>query len=228
MRSKEVPLSDFQIGTIPEDHNRGWTVLIDGEPTQVGKLEIVHEKLGVLTYGLRPEGWDGWAFAETGGGGSITIPYCKTTEGELLVGFILENRSNMGGKRWCAIGGFKEPGETPLEAAVREAFEEAGVDFGANMIRLEGMPGLPGNANRLFFIANPDEDEGVHAYGLEVPVSLLQKSEDGYRFREGKIGAALMPKGDRGVLFMPWRDAVQKSADCLAGFAVARLVAVIN
>lgn len=219
-------MSDFEISSIPKDRVCGWTVLIDGEPTQVGKLELRNPRVGVLTYGMRPEGYDGWAFAENGGGGSITIPYCKSPSGDLLVGAILEDRKNMGGKRWCAIGGFKDPGETPLEAAVREAFEEAGVDFTANMRRLEGQPG---NFNRLFSVSDPEADQGVHAFAVEVPYTLLEPHLDGLGFRADvapEQRKALLSKGDGHVRFVPWQEAAMRTADVLFSHGLLQLLAM--
>lgn len=96
----------FEMSQIPKDKVRGWSVLVDGEGVQAGKVEI-SSKFGTLTYGLRPEGYDGWAFREQGGGGAVTVPYAHTPEGELLIGLLLEKRANMGDEPvWCAIGGF--------------------------------------------------------------------------------------------------------------------------
>lgn len=217
---------NFEISTIPEDRECGWTVLIDGEPTRVGKLEIVHEQYGTLSYGMRPEGYDGWAFAENGGGGSISIPFARSPEGELLVGFILEPRLNMGGKRWCAIGGFKEPGESPLSAAIRESFEEVGYDFSDRIVQLEG---APGNFNRLFSVSDPKQDQGVHAFGAKIPFALLEKYEDGYGFRQdvsSEDRKALLAKGDGHVRFVPWKKAALQCADVLFSHALAQLLAM--
>ena len=58
----------MMMNQIPQEHVRDWSVLVDGKEKRVGIIEI-DSKFGKLTYGLRPEGYDGWVFREQGGGG---------------------------------------------------------------------------------------------------------------------------------------------------------------
>lgn len=219
---------DFEIKDIPEGHKCGWSVMVDGEQVDVRKVEIT-SRYGILTYGMRPEGYDGWAFAEPGGGGAITIPLSMMPNGELLVGMILEDRPNMGGKRWCAIGGFKEPGESALSTAVREAFEETGYNIG--MSEVQQLEGQPGNFNRLFSVSDPENDEGVHAFVSFLPFNLLTEFEDGYGFREdvgGEDRKVLLSKGDGHVRFMPWRKAALACSDVLFSHGLMQVLAAAD
>ena len=124
----------FEVGPIPPDVNTGWNVTIGKD----GTVKI-SSKFGTLYYGFRPEGYDGWVFAENNGGGAVTLPYTYDENGNLLIGLILENRANMGGEVLCVIGGFVDPQETHYQAQVRESQEEAGVDT-ALARELEGLP----------------------------------------------------------------------------------------
>lgn len=213
---------DFEVKPIPDGAKRGWTVRVNGEERQdVHSLELTHAQFGRLAFGLRPEGYDGWVFVETGGGGSVTLPWARTPKGEVLIGLRRESRKNMGGDRWCVIGGFKEPGESHREAQVREAQEESGLDA----TKAGELPGLPTNANRAFFVANPDAEEGVHAFDLQVPFSWLELAEpehEVYTLLAG-VEQANLPKPEQ-IRFFPWRMAVQVTADGLARAAIAQLL----
>lgn len=215
---------------IPEGFRwRSWVVRIDGQEYWADLVEI-KSRYGTLTYGVRPEGYDGWAFAQEGGGGSVTIPYTRTPGGTLLVGLIFEDRPNLGGKQWCAIGGFKDPGETHADAGLREFFEEVGVDPNEFAPRpLAGMPAVP---DRLFWQADPDEGEGNHFYAVRIPFELLQQYTDGnYGFSENvplEARKTIIAKGEGCVRFMPVNTAIQKTPDCIAGMGIARLLADIT
>lgn len=211
----------FEMGQIPDDKGRGWTVLVDGEERKVSNIEI-SSKFGTLTYGLRPEGYDGWAFREQGGGGAVTVPYAHTPDGELLVGLLLEKRANMGDQPvWCAIGGFVDPGETHKQAQAREAGEESGL----NTAKAEELAGMATNANRAFFVADAKAGEGVHAYGLALPYGWLEEDGESFRLKD----AALLPgfKKVSDVRLFRWRDAIGRSPDALARSAISQLLATV-
>lgn len=210
----------FEMGQIPGNTERGWTVHIDDKRWKVGRIEI-ESRFGVLTYGLRPEGYDIWTFREEGGGGAVTLPYARTPEGELLVGLLLEKRANMGDQPvWCVIGGFVDPGETHAQAQARETGEETGL----NTARAEELAGMATNANRAFFVADASAGEGVRAYGLELPFDWLEVDGENFKLKD----AALLPsfKKASDVGFFPWRDAIARSPDALARSAIAQLLAV--
>jgi len=220
-KHKEGDAMAFEIVAIPEDKGRGWTVLINGKEQQVGKIEIT-SKFGTLSYGLRPEGFDGWAFREEGGGGAVTVPYARTPDGELLLGLVREKRANMGAEPvWCVIGGFIDPGESHEEAQTRETAEETGLDA----TRAEELTGLPANANRAFFVADAFGNEGVHAYGLELPFDQLEEDGESWQLKNAALLAGFKKVDE--VRFFPWKDAIKRSPDALARSAIAQLLAAV-
>lgn len=216
----------FEMREIPEGKVRGWRTFVDGEERPVSTIQLV-SKFGTLTYGLRPEGYDGWVFREEGGGGAVTLPFTRTPKGELLVGLLLEKRANMGDKPvWCAIGGFVDPGETHKEAQAREAAEESGLDAVKAMI----LAGVPANSNRGFFVADASVDEGVHAYGMEIPFQWLdwldeKEEDDGGSFRLKDAALLAGHKKADEVRFFTWRVAIVRTPDALARSAIAQLLA---
>lgn len=212
----------FEIGEIPSGKKRGWTVFIDGVEQDV-KLIKISSKFGALTYGLRPEGYDGWAFCEQGRGGAITLPYTFTSSGDLLVGLVAEQRPNMGDVPvYCAIGGFVEPCESHQTAQAREVAEEAGLDS-AQAKELEG---VPSNSNRAFFVADALAQEGVHAFGLRLPFERFKK-DTGESWK--LMSATFLPgfKKADDIRFFPWKVAVHTSPDALARAAIAQLIAEV-
>lgn len=211
----------FEVQEIPAGHPRGWTVLVDGNETSVKKIELVHSKIGSFTYGLRPEGYDGPSVRLLGGGGSVTLPYARSPEGHLLVGLLLENRPNLGGPTLCAMGGFKDPNETHEQAQRREAGEESGLDT-ARAMPLEGLPTV---ADRLFWVADASKDEGVHAYGLEIPFGWLQS--DGENYRIAHATTTVGPKKAENLRFYHWKTAVQRTPCSYARSAIAQLLAML-
>ena len=218
---QEEAMAAFEMGQIPKDKGRGWTVLIDGEEQKTGKVEI-SSKFGTLIYGLRPEGYDGWAFREQGGGGAVTVPYARTSDGELLVGLLLEKRANMGDEPvWCAIGGFVDPGESHDTAQTREAAEESGLDAA----KAEELAGMATNANRAFFVADASVGEGVRGYGLSIPFDWLEADGESFKLKDAALIAGFKKADD--MRLFPWRAAIGRSPDALARSAIAQLIAAV-
>ena len=206
------------LSEIPADKKPGWTVTINGERTNANKVEI-ESRFGRLEYGQHPGGgYDTWTFTEAGHGGAITVPYALADDGTLLVGLIEEDRPNMGGKRWCAIGGFRNPFESAVAAEQRERHEEADV-----LARLEAQRlGVRINCNRAFFVADPKEDQGIQAARLEVPFRQLQAT--------AVPGARAELRGPKStVVFFAWTDAVLRtSGDGIALAGIAQLAAYLE
>jgi len=211
----------FEMNQIPEDKRRGWTVLVDGEERKVGLVEI-RSKFGTLMYGMRPEGYDGWAFREQSGGGAVTVPYTRTPEGEILVGLLLEQRANMGDKPvWCTIGGFVNPGELHQQAQARETAEEIGLD----VAKAKELAGMATNANRAFFVADANAGEGVRAYSLSLPFGWLEADGESFKLKDAALLSGFKKAGE--LRLFPWRNAVGLSADALARSAIAQLLATV-
>lgn len=213
----------FEMVPIPSGKTPGWKLKIDGVEAAASFIEL-ESKFGKLVYGLRPEGYDSWVFCEPGGGGAVTLPFSYDRDGRLLVGLLPETRLNMGpGMQLCIVGGFKEPNESHAQAQGREADEEAGIGH-LESIKLEG---LPYNSNRLMFVADVSQNEGVHAWAIRVPFSwLVSNGDQSYSLamiageNADRLGKA------KNVVFFPWRVATKKTADALAHAAILQLLAM--
>ena len=57
--------------------------------------------------------------------------------------YALFRRSRMTGGYWQGIAGGGEGEETPLDAARRESFEEAGISMGSHYVKLDAMAMIP-------------------------------------------------------------------------------------
>ena len=212
----------FEMQDIPEGMNTGWTIEIDGKKTEVRRIRLT-SKWGEWNYGLRPEGYGSWAYREANGGGVITIPWVRTKEGDILIGLIAENRPNIDEKPvWCAIGGHVNAGESAAQAEAREREEEAAIE---KSIKAKPIAGLPINPNRLFFITGPFKNDGVKAFGLELPFSLLEEDLHSacraWKLREQNLGL----KGESQLRFFLWRYAIAQTPDALALAGISQLLA---
>lgn len=228
-------MSDFDIVSIPDDEKLRWTVLIDGEEVKAD-LVVITSQFGTIKYGRRPEGYNGWALWEVGGGGAGSVPFARDEQGEIYVGVILEKRLNLGGEVLNYIGGYCDPGETHRETALRETLEETGVDLGEAAYEL---PGLPGAANRAYWVANAEEGEGIHTWTREVPFALLEPAEGVSYKPRLKLGEddeeldlaeawqALLPKNAAQVRFLPWREAAMQVPCMISRSEILKLIATL-
>ena len=166
-----------------------------------------------------PEGYDSWTFAMQDS--SVVLPYTKNPDGEVFIGLIKENRANLGGEYWCALGGFADPGESFKDAAVRETSEESGMDA-QTCVQL---PGCPVVEDRLLFVADPKTGEGCNVnYGFLIPCEELKQDADGnYRLINNPTSHK---KADQ-LVFFPWKEAVKVTPDGIALAAIAQLLTVV-
>jgi 8-oxo-dGTP pyrophosphatase MutT (NUDIX family) len=219
-------MSDFKMRPIPTDHNRGWggeVLLSDGTSiplSEVGNLRLA-SKFGELEYGLRPEGYDAWVFREPGG--VVTLPYSVMPHGDLYIGLISENRPNMNGRVWNAIGGFVEPEERHETANLRELEEETS-------IRTDSVQALDGgnfNCHRSFCVTDTTVSNGVSVYGLRIPNgALVPASLDKLEYmisHQSDIGSGKM----RDLTFFYWREAVKITPCGITRAAIAQLLASV-
>lgn len=102
----------------------------------------------------------------------VVIPYQRTEKGEFLYGCFLCN----GDVYWAAITGGVEAAETPLTAAMRETFEEAGITPDkAHFIELTACANTPAEwidptyQGQALLI--PESCFGVDATGLDIHLS---------------------------------------------------------
>ncbi len=221
----------LRIVAIPRDHPRAgiWETKVEFQPVDPDHPEVqprvsyfeAKSKYGLLRMGLGldPDGRVGWSWMETGGGGAAALVYARETGTSglngLWIGLLMEDRQNMGGMRPCAVGGFKRPGEKPDAASQREFLQETG----ARNIEVRKLPGVPLNGNRMYFEADPNDDEGMHTFSVEVPFDDLIPGLDG-TMEHG----FWRPKNSH-MVFFPWQMAAQQSADAFAVSMIARLLA---
>jgi len=143
------------------------------------------------------------------------MPWATTPNGDLLVGLLLEKRLNMGGDVLCVIGGFVKPDESHQKAAEREEEEEASIQSNDGPLA-----GVPINSNRLYFQANPQKDEGVHSYHVQVPFTDLTPAN---KHPNWYTHSRWQPKNGAELVFMPIEEAAQICPDALAYPAMLRI-----
>lgn len=208
---------------------RGWTFEVNGKKVpDVASIQLSNPNFGEWAYGLTRGGWDGWAFHEVGGGGSVVIPFV-VVKGELYIGLLRQERPNQGGEVWNVPRGFLKPGEGHFAAAKREFKEEAGLaDIKKRLLLLEGEPANPNSA---FFVTSKPT-EGVKFYAFEVleeevePITLIPLSTEAiYRLKKGMVKP--VSKQAEEILscrFHRWQR-VARLGDMFTLAALARLVA---
>lgn len=189
------------------DQNQ-WTLKINGETIGGVKfLKLYNPNFGEITYGKHPRGYDCWFFHENGGGGEITILYFKDNDGLLHISLLKENRVNMGGENYCAIGGFFDPTDVNKHSAVcRETEEETGLT-----VRLEELPGLVVNTNRAVFITNAKENKGLSCYCASIPIEDVEKDpldNNLYKFK-----SHLENPKSANIRFVPWNLLQEYTSD---------------
>jgi 8-oxo-dGTP pyrophosphatase MutT (NUDIX family) len=211
-----------------ETDAKEWKVTVDGEERKVRHLVLENPKLGILSFGCRPEGTVGWIWEEVSGGGAGIILYAILEE-KLFIGLIVEERRTIkGGQTENIPRGFSEPGATRHETAAREGKEELGLPDLEK--RLEVLRGEPANSNSAFF--DTSTGGGCCYYGLYILPSELQRVPEVsqsdppvYQFRE-ELFNPHSTAGERilGCNFFPW-DKAATVADTFSNAGTARLLA---
>ena len=193
---------------------KNWSLKIDGEDVIARHLEL-NSRWGKLSFGMRPEGFEGWAWE--GAGGVVTLPYVHE-DGQLLIGLLAEHRPNMSETAvYCVIGGFVDPGEDDRAAQARESMEEAEIDT----TRAFEMKGVPTLEDRMYFVGEYGK-VGNRAYALRFELTDLEEVGDHWELRKGASASGL--KKPQELHFFPWREAVRITADSLARSAIALLL----
>jgi 8-oxo-dGTP pyrophosphatase MutT (NUDIX family) len=213
---------------------RGWGIEINGE-TIDGPIEsarLVNNKMGVeVSYGQRPEGYDGMVIKEPGGGGSVTIPY-YLHDGQLYIGVVEEWRpTTTDGESRKILNvprGYLDPGETHFETAVRELGEEAG--YRPLQERIQELEGAPMNPNSAVFVTG--KDKGVRMFGVNVTASEVVPSTQAddptkreFRFNPDVVKPSTkMGEKISGSKFIHWTQAAGQ-VDMFTAAGVGRILA---
>lgn len=216
---------------------RGWTVSIDGSPLTPGFVEIHHPAFGTLAYGKHPldptqpdgPGYDSWAFAENGGGGSVIVPFARISE-HVYIGLLDQQRNLQGGRVLNVPRGFLETGKSHISSAIHELEEEVGGDFSwGSVFELYGKPANPNSA----FFDTRLSGEGVRFYGLRFYEADLRPIECGrFAFQPEAFSIITAEVRQRrllenirdGLIFVSWVEAAQQS-DMFTVAGVGRLMA---
>jgi hypothetical protein len=205
----------IRLPTEEEATRLGW-IAYDEEGRIIPARMIIlrNEAIGAtLGYGYRNDGYDGLAFRQRGGGGSVIMPYAIIA-GELFVGTVVQNRILQGGPVPNLPRGMLAAGETHFEGAAREGTEElaeAGVTASEIAIphALTGVGWNPDSA----FLATQNPGEGVHFFGMRIAEAALKRNDNGtfswgsgYKPLEGDRVAEGITK----CVFMPWQQFIHK------------------
>lgn len=224
----------YEVTPIPAEQQRGWTLTVDGEELTPTEFRLVNERFGAsLNFGLRQEGYDGFVIRERGG--SVTLPYTISPDGQILVGLIEEYRPTNGEPSTLnAPRGMANVGESRETTAMRELAEETGYDpashdVGSRAIKLTELA-RDVNANSTHFDISRPENEGTAFYALNVPAEHLElrHEDDGslyYAFTDRTKETAEDAATEKifGSRFIPLHQALQ-SKDMFTGYAVGQLL----
>ncbi len=188
--------------------HRDWILKINNEEIKnVVFMELSNPNFGKVIYGEHPKGYDCLFFHENGGGGEISILYFKDSDELLYISLLKENRVNMSGENYCAIGGFFDPTDKNKHSAVqRETEEETGLT-----VQLEELPGLVVNTNRAVFITNAKKNEGLSCYSAEIPIEDVEKDpldKNLYKFKPH-----LENSKSTNIRFVPWNLLQEYTSD---------------
>lgn len=213
MERPEARLLATMMQPLPDTHP--FQVFIGGKEANPGSGVMITSPWGSWALGKRPEGYPGVLYREPQGGGAATLPWTRMPEGPVLVALLRADRPNMGGYVWELMGGMvSRPADTKTDVQAREASEEGGLDTR----QAQPLPGGPVLQDRLVYVANIGENEGVHLFHYEVPFTDIYMDEEGYR----RPKQPLTKKWESILAFMSIDEAA-RSPDPLVHSAVLRL-----
>lgn len=106
----------------------------------------------------------------------LAFPYKKQNDDTYLYGIFCRTGKN---ERWQGIAGGVESGETWLEAARREANEEAGISYEAKIIELESISTIPVlNVAKEFIWGEETYLIYEHCFGIDVENENIKLSHE--------------------------------------------------
>ena len=146
---------------LAEGAKAGWKLFVDGQEVSAKEMELV-SKFGTVRWGATPLGYDQWGFEESGGGGSVLVPFAEV-DGEPWVGLVEQRRDFQSDNPVLNLPrGFLDPGANHFTTAVQELEEEFSSGAKARIFPLHGQPGNP---NATFFFTR-GEGLGVKYFGV--------------------------------------------------------------
>lgn len=230
----ESTKTPYEMAPIPDEANRGWKLILDGQVLEPKQFALINERFGSeILYGRRQEGYDGAVIRERGG--SVTLPWTMTESGQVLVGLVDEYRPTTGDASTLNVPrGMANLGETREQTAIRELGEETGYFVTDESVSTSGLrmkKAVEGvNANSTYFDTSRPENDGVAFYSLEVSTShlILKHDDEGtvyYAFpdREKETAEDAATEKIFGSKFVPLETAMS-SKDMFTGYAVGQLL----
>jgi dATP pyrophosphohydrolase len=122
----------------------------------------------------------------------LVIPYRLVSAGGILYAIFRRNSATGGYWQWIAGGG--EERETPLEAARREASEEAGIPHDARFMQLDSLATLPVEFVSGFLWGEDQLVIPEHSFGvrLETDAIILSAEHIEYRWVDYQTAGELL------------------------------------
>lgn len=215
------------IQPIPKASQRLWRLMVDGLELIPDHFELT-SSFGTLRFGLNPVvGKDAFAFEESGGGGSVLVPFFISHDAELYVGIVQQPRPFMSDEPvWNLPRGFLKPGSTHFKTVAREGAEELGL---IQSDRVFLLPGAPGNPNSSFFVTRgvtaDGTPKGLRYYAVEFTSDEVEKSGSLYHLKPGVVQPVTpAAEGIMASCFVHWNSAAGLSC-LITNAGVARLMA---
>lgn len=233
------------IQTMPDGLKPEWSLTVDGVSIPwARKIVISNERFGTLTVGKSPNGpHDQCALHEAGGGGCVIVPYAVLANGHVLIGVLSQMRRSQDRERPVlnVPRGYLQPGETPLQAAMREFVEEIGAY--SDNLSIHTLNGVPVNINSGLYETwdrtSSGEPEGIRYYGIKFPEAALQLQTDASgAVREATLAPGVVTEDATiretkssedifGVSFIPWHAAAALG-DAFTLVATLRVLATLH
>lgn len=119
----------------------------------------------------------------------LVIPHRVEVDGTVEYGLLRRSEEDGGYWQWVAGGG--EAGETPLDAAIREGFEEAGIPLDSHLIRLDAVASIPISELPDFADRTDIHVVSEYSFGVRVDSRELRLSDEHTAFRWASYADAL-------------------------------------
>lgn len=174
--------------------------------------------------------FQGLLIAEPKGGREVCILYFRhPASDEVWIGAVLEEHKTLGGKHLCAVSARNTAKQSRDEVRDQCLAKKVGLELEDHKPVV--LKGTMVNAELFFFLANAKKKEGIRFSALEIlePQELLTEpvqSATGsqVKFKEGSTVLG----SDSEIVFMPWHQLAQKSADNMLLAGITRLMAYLS
>lgn len=104
----------------------------------------------------------------------LVFPYIKSEGGKFK--YCIFKRDDLG--VWQGIAGGGEDGETPIDTAIRESFEEAGISTDSNMTELSSVASIPVEVISGFIWGEDTIVIPEHSFGVELKTETITLNDE--------------------------------------------------